>query len=154
MNSQIVGYGTQTMTDVIAESLAAERFSMALLSIFSALATLLSCVGIYGVISYVAEQRTYEIGMRMALGAEPGSVLRMMLGQAGRLVMVGVGAGLLAAVALTRLISGMLFGLSAHDPLTYLGVTILFVSVATVASLVPARRAMRVDPLVALRYEG
>jgi predicted permease len=154
VNSQMVVYGTQPMTEVIAGSLAAKRFAMMLLGVFAALATLLSCVGIYGVISYVAEQRTYEIGVRIALGAEPGSVLRMMLSQAGRLALVGIPIGLVAAAALTRLMSGMLFGVSAHDPLTYLGVTLLFLLVAMAACLVPARRAMRVDPVIALRYDG
>jgi predicted permease len=154
VNSQIVVYGTQAMTEVIAGSLATRRFAMMLLGVFAALATVLSCVGIYGVISYVAEQRTYEIGMRMALGAGRGNVLRMMLGQAGRLALVGVGIGLVAAVALTRLMSSMLFGVSAHDPLTYLGASLLFLFVAMAACFVPARRATRVDPVIALRYEG
>jgi ABC-type antimicrobial peptide transport system permease subunit len=127
---------------------------MMLLGGFAALATVLSCIGIYGVISYIAEQRTYEIGMRMALGARRGDVLRMMLSQAGKLALVGVAAGLIAAVVLTRLMSSMLFGVSAHDPLTYVGVTALFLLVAMAACLVPARRATRVDPVIALRFGG
>jgi predicted permease len=154
VNSQIVVYGTQPMTEIIAETLAPKRFSMTLLGVFAGLATLLSCIGIYGVISYITERRTYEIGMRMALGAGRGSVLRMMLGQAGTLALIGVGTGLITAIALTRLMSGMLFQVSAHDPLTYLGVSTLFLLVAMAACLVPARRAMRIDPAIALRDEG
>ncbi len=154
VNSQIVVYGTQAMTEVIAESLAAKRFAMTLLGIFAALATVLASVGIYGVITYVAGQRTYEIGIRMALGAGRGIVMRMMLYQAGRIALAGIAFGLLAAVALTRLMSSLLFGVSAQDPFTYLGVTILLFIVAMTACVVPARRATRVDPMVALRYDG
>ena len=126
---------------------------MMLLGIFAALATVLSSVGIYGVISYVAGQRTHEIGIRMALGAGRGTVLRMMLGQAVKLALVGVALGMVAAFVLTRLMSSMLFRVSTHDPLTFLGVTLLLLLVAMTACLVPARRATRVDPMVALRYE-
>ena len=154
VNSQIVVYGTQAMTEVIADSLAAKRFAMTLLGIFAALATVLSSVGIYGVISCIAGQRTYEIGIRMALGAGRGSVMYMMLCQAGKIALVGVAFGLFAAVALTRLMSSLLFAVSAQDPLTYLGVTMLLFIVAMTACVVPARRAMRVDPMVALRYDG
>ncbi len=154
VNSQVVVYGTRGMTEVIAESLAAKRFAMMLLGIFAALATVLASVGIYGVISYVAGQRTYEIGIRMALGAGRGKVLGMMLGQAGRIALVGLAFGLIGAFALTRLMSSMLFGVSAQDPFTYLGVTLLLLVVAMAACLVPARRATRVDPMVALRYDG
>ena len=153
VNGQIVVHDTQSMNEVIAESLAAQRFSMALLGIFAALATLLACVGIYGVISYIAGQRTHEIGVRMALGARRRDVLRLMLGQAGRMALLGVGIGLVAALALTRQMSSMLFGVTAHDPLTFLGVALLLTFVALAACLIPARRATRVDPMVALRYE-
>jgi len=153
VNSQIVVYGIQTMDRVIADSLAAKRFAMVLLGIFAALATLLSCVGIYGVISYIAGQRTHEIGVRMALGAGRMDVLRMMLGQAGKMALIGIALGLLAALALTQLMSSMLFGVSAHDPLTFFGVAVLLTAVALAACLIPARRATRVDPMVALRYE-
>jgi ABC-type antimicrobial peptide transport system permease subunit len=124
-----------------------------LLGIFAALATMLSSVGIYGVISYIAGQRTHEIGIRMALGAGRGNVLLMMLGQAGKMALVGIAIGLVASIALTRLMSSMLFGVSTHDPLTFLGATLLLLLVAMTACIVPARRATRVDPIVALRYE-
>lgn len=153
VNSQIVVYGARTLTDVIASSLAAKRFAMVLLGVFAALATLLSCVGIYGVISYIAGQRTREIGIRMALGAGRANVLRMMLGQAGKMALIGVAIGLVAGLGLTRLMSSMLFGVSAHDPPTFLGVAALLTFIAMAACYVPAWRATRVDPMVALRYE-
>ncbi len=153
VNRQIIVYGTRSMNDVIAGSLATKRFAMMLLGIFAGLATLLSSVGIYGVLSCIAGQRTHEIGIRMALGAGRGTVLSMILGQAGKMVLIGVAIGLVAAVALTRLISGMLFGVSTYDPLTLLGVTLLLLLVAMSACIIPARRATRIDPLVALRYE-
>jgi predicted permease len=152
-NSQIVVYGTQPMIQVVGDSIATKRFAMVLLGIFAALATLLSTVGIYGVISYLVGQRTHEIGIRMALGAGRASVLRMMLGQAGKMALIGVGVGLVAAFALTRLMADMLFGVGARDPLTFLGVALLLTLVALGACYVPARRATRVDPMVALRYE-
>ncbi|HEY1471281.1 MAG TPA: ABC transporter permease [Candidatus Acidoferrum sp.] len=153
VNSDIVLYKPETMGSVISESLAPKRFVMTLLGVFAALAVILSAVGIYGVISYVAAQRTQEIGIRMALGAGRGSVLRMVLSEAGRMALLGVGVGLLAAFALTRLMASILFGVSTHDPLTFLGVAALLMLVALAACYIPARRATRVDPMVALRYE-
>jgi len=153
VNSQIVVYEPHTMTGVIADSLATQRFVMALLGIFAALATLLSSVGLYGVISCIAGQQTHDIGVRMALGAGRTDVLMMMLLQAGKMALIGVAAGLLAAFGLTRLMSSMLFGVSARDPLTFSGVALLLSLVALAACLIPARRATRVDPMVALRYE-
>jgi predicted permease len=153
VNSDIVVYGPETMSSVISESLSAKRFVMVLLGVFAALAVILSAVGIYGVISYIAAQRTQEIGIRMALGAGRGSVLRMVLREAGMMALLGVGIGLVAAFALTRLMASILFGVSTHDPLTYLGVAALLMLVALAACYIPARRATRVDPMVALRYE-
>src|SRR5208282_3839780 len=153
VNSQIVVYGTQTMSDVIPDSLASQRFAMVLLGAFAALALLLSSIGIYGVISYVVGQRSHEIGIRMALGAERANVFRMVLGQAGKMVLFGIGIGLAAALALTRLMASMLFGVRPSDPLTLAAVSLLLAAVSLLACYVPARRATRVDPVIALRYE-
>ena len=153
VNAGIVVYQTRTMTDVIAESMAAQRFAMALLGAFAALATILASIGIYGVISYIVSQRTHEIGIRMALGAKQGDVLRMMLSQAGRMAVIGVAIGLVAAVGLMRLMAKLLFGISTHDPITFTAVAVLLILVALGACYLPARRASVVDPMVALRYE-
>ncbi len=153
VNNQIVVYGTETMTDVISDSLAAKRFAMVLLGVFAVLAMVLSSIGIYGVISYVVGQRTHEIGIRMALGAERGNVLQLVLGDAGKMVMLGVGIGWAAVFGLTRLMTNMLFGVSPTDPATLGGVTILLAAVSLLACYIPARRATRVDPIIALRYE-
>ncbi len=153
VNSQMVIFGTQSMSDVISDSLAMKRFVMILLGVFATLALLLASIGIYGVISYVVGERTREIGIRMAMGAEARNVLLMVLGQAGKMVMLGVAAGLLCALALTRLMSSMLFGVSPTDPLTLAGVAIVLTLVSLLACWIPARRATRVDPLIALRYE-
>ncbi len=153
LNSEQVVYDTRTMDEVISDSLAARRFTMALLGVFAVLALVMSCVGIYGVISYLAGQRTHEIGIRMALGAERGDVLRMVLGEGAKMALVGVAIGLVAAFGLTRLMASMLFGVSAHDPLSFAGVAALLVLVALAACYIPARRAMKVNPIVALRYE-
>jgi putative ABC transport system permease protein len=126
---------------------------MILLSAFAALALVLSCIGIYGVISHLVGQRTHEIGVRMALGAQPVHVMRLILGEGVRMALVGVITGIIAALALTRLIASQLFGVTSHDPLTFAAVAILLTVVALLACYVPARRAVRVDPLVALRYE-
>ncbi|HEY6269106.1 MAG TPA: ABC transporter permease [Candidatus Acidoferrum sp.] len=153
MSSDQVVSGAHTMSEVIASSLAERRFSMILFGIFAGLALLLASIGIYGVVSYLAGQRTHEIGIRMALGAKQRDVLRMVLGEGLRMVGVGVVIGLLAAVGLTRLMANLLFGVSATDPLTFAGVGMMLTCVSLAACLVPARRAMKVDPIVALRYE-
>jgi predicted permease len=153
VNSEVVVYGAKTMSDIIADSLAAKRFAMVLLGAFAVLALLLSCIGIYGVISYLVGQRTQEIGIRMALGARASSVSLMVLSQAGKMALLGVGAGLIASLGLGRLIANMLFGVKAHDPLTFVGVAVMLLFVALAACYLPARRASRVDPIVALRYE-
>jgi putative ABC transport system permease protein len=124
-----------------------------LLGVFAGLALLLSSIGIYGVISYVVSQRTHEIGIRIALGAQQRDVLRLMLGEGMKMALLGVSIGIAVALGLTQLMVNILFGVSATDPLTFLGVATLLVVVALVACWIPARRATRVDPLVALRYE-
>lgn len=153
MSSEQVVFGAQTMSEVIASSLAERRFSMILFGIFAGLALLLASIGIYGVVSYLAGQRTHEIGIRMALGAKQTDVLRMVLGAGMKMTVIGIFIGLLAALGLTRLMANLLFGVSATDPLTFVGVGTILAIVALAACYVPARRAMKVDPIVALRYE-
>jgi predicted permease len=153
MNSDQVMYGEQTMESIIADSLVSRKSTMIVLGIFAALALGLASMGIYGVISYLVGQRTHEIGIRMALGAKPSQVLRAVLGEGLKMTVVGVAIGLIAAVGLTRLMANLLFGVSATDPLTFVAVAALLIFVALAACYIPARRAMRVDPIVALRYE-
>jgi predicted permease len=148
-----VVYNVQTMDEVVSNSFAARRLSMILLGVFAALALVLACVGIYGVISYLVGQRTHEIGVRLALGAQRGDVLRLVLGHGARMALIGVAIGIGAALGLTRLIANQLFGVSAHDPLTFAGVAMLLIIVAVAACYIPARRALRVDPIIALRCE-
>jgi putative ABC transport system permease protein len=143
----------RTMDQVLAHSLALRNFMMFLLSLFAALALTLATVGIYGVISYAVSQRTREIGVRMALGAHPRDVLRLILGEGLKLVFAGAALGVVFALLATRFISTMIYGVSATDPLIFLSVVTLLVVVSLAACYVPARRAMRVDPIVALRYE-
>jgi predicted permease len=151
-NQQVI-YDAQSMESLISHSLASRRFSMILLSVFAGLALLLAGVGIYGVTSYVVGQRGQEIGIRMALGARPGDILRLILSRGGKLAGAGVAAGLVAALGLTRLMASLLYGVGATDPLTFGGVAALLTIVALVASYIPARRAAKVDPMVAVRYE-
>ncbi len=143
----------RSMEQVLSHSLALRSFMMFLLGLFAALALVLASVGMYGVISFAVSQRTREIGVRMALGAHPGDVLRLILGEGLKLVLAGVVLGIIAALAMTRLLSTLIYGVSASDPLIFLSVVALLVVVALAACFVPARRAMRVDPIVALRYE-
>jgi predicted permease len=153
ISSEHLMVSVQTMEEIIADSLAARRVSMIVLCAFAALALGLASMGIYGVISYLVGQRTREIGIRMALGAKQGDVLRQILAESMKMTFAGILIGLLAALGLTRLMANLLFGVSATDPLTFAGVGIILTSVALAACLVPARRAMKVDPIVALRYE-
>jgi predicted permease len=143
----------RSMEEIVSNSVGRQRFSTMLLGIFAALALVLASVGIYGVMSYSVAQRTREIGIRMALGAQRNDVLKMMVKQGLQLVGIGVVIGLAAAFALTRVMSSLLFGVSATDPLTFISISAVLLVVALLASYVPAMRAMKVDPMEALRYQ-
>jgi len=142
-----------TMDDIVADSLSHQRFNMLLLSAFSGLALLLAAIGIYSVLAYSVRRRMREIGVRMALGAGRGDILRMILGQGTKFALIGTVSGIAAAFGLTRLMASQLFGVTATDPVTFLSVATLIVLVALAACYIPARRATKVDPIVALRYE-
>jgi predicted permease len=142
-----------TMDGLLSESVSPRRFSAVLIGIFATLALVLAAVGIYGVMSYTVSQRTQEIGVRMALGAQMANVRRMILGQTLKLTLIGVGIGLAGAYGVARFLASLVFGVGTHDTATFLGVALLLIAVALAASYIPARRAMRVDPIVALRYE-
>jgi putative ABC transport system permease protein len=143
----------QTMNKLLSDTMANRRFSTLLLGIFAALALVLASVGVYGVISYSVTSRTHEVGIRRALGANKSDILRLVVGQAMALAMTGVAIGIAGAFALTRLMSSLLFQVSATDAITFLTVALLIAVVALVASFIPARRAAKVDPVIALRYE-
>jgi putative ABC transport system permease protein len=142
-----------TLDNLLSDSVSPRRFSTFLLGVFAGLALLLAAMGIYGVMSYVVSLRTNEIGIRMALGAQPGDIWRLVIGRGAQLALAGVALGLMGAFALTKLISSLVYGVRPTDPVTFGGVALLLVSAALLACYVPARRAMRVDPMVALRYE-
>jgi putative ABC transport system permease protein len=146
-------YKIRTMDQVVADSQMSPRFTLILLGFFAVIALALAAVGIYGVVSYAVTQRTREIGIRIALGAARGDVLRLVLGQGTALAVAGVIVGLGAALALTRLMSSLLFGVSATDPAIFAGAALFLAAIALLATYLPARRAMQVDPMVSLRYE-
>jgi predicted permease len=146
-------YGVRSMEEITAESLGSRRLTLTLVGLFAALALVLATVGIYGVMSYVVAGRTQEIGIRMALGAQRSDIFRLVVGQGMALAAAGLALGLIAAAGLTRFLGSLLFHVNAFDPVTYGGVTVLLGAVAFLACYIPARRATRVDPLVALRYE-
>ncbi len=146
-------FAISTMNQLVSDSVGTRRITLVLLGLFSALALVLAAIGIYGVISYSVAQRTHEIGIRMALGAQHKDVLRMILRQGVKIAVAGVAIGVVVSLGLTQLMSSLLFSVSAADPLTFAAVAILLVLVAMLACYIPARRALRVDPMVALRYE-
>jgi putative ABC transport system permease protein len=146
-------YGVRTVDEILDRSLASPRFNTLLLALFAAVALILTSVGLYGVVSCAVSEQTQQIGIRVALGAQRSDVLRMILGQGVALTIVGIVIGLIAAYGLARLMSSLLFGVGSTDPWTFSGVAVLLLAVATAASYVPARRAMNIDPVVALRHE-
>ena len=153
LNKDQAVFNVRTMEEIVGQSVAPRRFSMMLLSVFALFALALASIGIYGVMSYAVAQRTREIGLRMTLGAQRGNVLRLVIGDGMKLTLAGVLLGVVAAFALTRTIKSLLFGVSATDPVTFISIAILLLLVALLACSVPARRATKVDPMIALRYE-
>ncbi|HEY3455980.1 MAG TPA: FtsX-like permease family protein [Bryobacteraceae bacterium] len=146
-------YDTRTMEDRLARSFAPQRFNAVALALFASFALLLATIGIYGVIAYAVQQRTHEMGVRIAVGAQPGDVLRMVVRQGLTLGLLGVAIGAVGALAMSRLIASLLYGTGAGDPFIYLVVSVMFLAVTMLASYFPARRAARLDPMVALRCE-
>jgi putative ABC transport system permease protein len=153
MDANAPVFSVVTSDEYMARSVASTRFNMTLLAAFAAVALLLTAVGLYGVISFSVSQSTHEIGVRMALGAQTSDVLKLIMGQGMVLTIAGVVAGLAAAFWLTRLMSSLLFGVGATDLVTFAGVSLLLLAVALLACYIPARRASKVDPMVALRYQ-
>jgi ABC-type antimicrobial peptide transport system permease subunit len=152
-NAGMVVHNPEDMEKTVADSISNKRFTMALLGVFALLALLLASIGIYGVLSYMVGQRTKEIGVRLALGAQKFDVLRMVLKDGARMTLVGILIGLVGALALTRLMRTMLYGVRPTDPLTFVSVAAVLGAVAMLACYLPARRAMKVDPMEALRHQ-
>jgi putative ABC transport system permease protein len=153
LDTNLAVTNVNTIEGLINQGLYAPRLGAALLSVFGALALLLAVVGVYGVLSYSVNQQTREIGIRMAMGAQTGRVLKLVVGQGMRLALAGLALGLVVALAAMRVLSTLLFGVSAHDPVIFIGVSVVLMAAAILACYIPARRAMKVDPMVALRYE-
>ena len=152
LNPALPVFGGASLGEIVRASLDARRFAMQMLAAFALTAVLLAGLGIYGVISYMVSERTHEIGVRLALGAQRADVARMVLRQGAGLALAGAGVGLIGALAVTRAMLGILYGVSPADPLTFVAVTALLIGIAFAACYVPARRAVRVDPITALRY--
>jgi len=148
-----VMFGEETFNEIISDSLGARRFTRLLLGVFAALALVLAAVGIYGVVSYSVSRATHDIGVRMALGADAWAVLRMVLSGAMWLALIGIAIGAVAGFVVTRALKQLLFGVSSGDPLTFMIVALMLAAVTLLASYIPARRATKIDPMVALRYE-
>src|SRR5258706_686890 len=146
-------FNVSTLEDALRDQVAQRRFQTLLLSLFASLAVILSAIGVYGLMHYSVTQRTHEIGVRMALGAQPLEVIRLILGRGGRIALAGILIGVAGAVSIGRVLNSLLFGVTATDPVTFVVVTLLLCVIALVACYIPARRAIRVDPMVALRYE-
>jgi putative ABC transport system permease protein len=153
LDPQIAVADVKTMEAYVQESIAPQRFNLLLLGLFAALAVFLAAVGVYGVLSYAVTQRTREIGVRVAMGAQRSNILAMTIREGMQLTFAGAAIGLVGALLLTRLMAGLLYGVTARDPLTFVSVIAVMSLVSLAASYIPARRATRVDPLVALRYE-
>jgi predicted permease len=153
VDSQLAASKIRTMDQVISESTARQNFNMLLLTIFGGLALLLAAIGIYGLMSYTVEQRTQELGIRMALGASRGQMLKLVVLQGMLLAGIGIVIGLAASFGLNQLLAKLLFGVKATDPITYASVAVILISVALLATYIPARRAAQIDPMIALRYE-
>jgi ABC-type antimicrobial peptide transport system permease subunit len=153
VNRELPVFEAQTLDDVLSASLSERRFSMQMVASFALTALLLAGLGIYGTISYVVNEQTHDIGVRLALGAGRQQIMAMVLRQGLWLAMAGAAVGLVGALIVSHLMAGLLFGVRPTDPLTFVGVTLLLTAVALAACYIPAMRAMRVDPLVALRYE-
>ena len=153
VDSQLALANVRTMDEWLSNTAAQPRLNTILLTVFAAIAMLIAAIGIYGVLAYSVNQRTREIGLRMALGATKTSVVRLIVGEGLLVVAAGIAAGVVGGLALGRAISSLVFGVTAHDPLTFAGVTLVLGLVALAACLLPARRAAGVDPMVALRHE-
>jgi ABC-type antimicrobial peptide transport system permease subunit len=153
LNKDQAVFNVRTMEQAVTQSIAPRRFSMLLLTVFALVALALASLGIYGLLSYAVAQRTREIGVRMALGAQSGDVVKLVMGQGMKHALIGVAIGLVASLALTRTMKTLLFGVSATDPITFAAIALLLTVVALLACWIPARRATKVDPLIALRSE-